>query len=663
MVFFKELLKKTMNPVYRIYYGQYPDLCTIEIPNDHIREVDTLSFRIEPGKPAEPVTDDVSFTLENLDHDGSQRYPSSWFDDNSRTEENGATYPNQLFFRIVNTTHGISYVGMYKGKKNGAWDETVIVRLKSLLSFVVDGNSTFLKKLTFPNASITSHPNSPWVSINEDTISDGEDLESNEINFSLLAIDSGTGLAKTPVTGSSDAEKRASIVNSEAFSNFLNRNEDFLSHYNLFDESNFVSSVAEGITYLLNEVRPIFVKIGEMVILSRVRVAIKEFITNVSGLQYSCLISIHVTHANNGNIEDNDVVHLERGRFFSDKKGTNYSTGDAIELTLYDVDLGYDVNVLVAKSSFPPLKDYQWVHGVICELSATTLILQNYAIAYINIINESLSAIAGSLFNAMFSEEVSISDIFDTSWIGGNQEVFLADILQYAWLSEDVGEVLVALAMQTNSYLFVNELGKIVFQNRLMHEDYLPGSLPPDTLYIAPEHIEPLGGEDDTNGFDSYKIVFEDRIEINNVESGTSYTSFVSKDGTLSKPKLRNSSIEVNNYRTSDLGIPGSNDHPDLPVFRYSPDHASFPGTKTMADFITDPVTQAQNFAKSFSYPTIIWNIRISMAYYTTAKIGRYFWTVKDGTQKCYLIKQIHFDQDGYMIKIQAQYVGEYSGS
>jgi len=211
--------------------------------------------------------------------------------------------------------------------------------------------------------------------------------------------------------------------------------------------------------------------------------------------------------------------------------------------------------------------------------------------------------------------------------------------------------------------LFINKDGKIAFQDRLLHEQHLPGSLPPAAFEIKLEDINPKGYNDDARGFESYKIEYQDRLSINNQDTGSTFTKHVSKDGVESKAALRNNSLTIGNYRTSNLGVPSNNDHPDLPLFRRSPEDSNWPdGTTTINDFIPDPVTIAQKFAASFSYPSRIWPIEISMAKYALTKPGGYCWVQQNGVNEVYFIREFHPDPDAMTIGLKLQYVGAYSG-
>jgi hypothetical protein len=640
-----------MDPKYRIYYGKYPDTCTNEIPNTHIRSVNFPSYRIEPGKPGEPKIDSYSFVLENFNQDGSERYDTAWFETNSRSSAEGATIPFQLFFRIIVADTNIDYVGVMDRKKPGRWNETVEVSVKHILTMALAGNKRMLGNFSI-KASLYAIDTQPIG-----TIEGGYDLENVAIDFEMLDFTLNRLLLR-------DLDEENFETDLRSNSNFLSFiNNDWFVHLGKNVASDFGNFSSYGQTNTLyNETRPCFVKIDDQVILTKVVFKILEKLFETSTTDYICYATAEIWHAANSVIDEDNVIVLPRGRFYSDSKGTDFAVKDSFEITFLDTNLGNDADIIVQNDHSLFVTD-QWIHGVEYEEVSNYLNLKNASsnISVVNIVEETAKALVENLFDDLFSGSLSLSSIFDIDGTGKGKHVFFADIMQYGWMNDSIGEVLVDLAMQTNSYLFVNEAGKIVFQDRLKHDSTLPDALPSGAFELQLSDINPLGTIDDSRGFESYEIAFKDRLEINNQELSTSYKKFVDQDGEVANASLRNSKVTIGNYRTSDLGVPGNNDHPNMPVFRYSPDHASFPLVLDLEDFIPDPVTQAQRFAASFSYPVRIWDVEISMAKYSQPGIGKYCWVSENGVNNVYLIKELHPNPDRMIWGLKLQYVGVYT--
>jgi hypothetical protein len=638
-----------MDPKYRIYYGKYPDTCTIEIPNTHIRSVNFPSYRIEPGKPGEPKIDSYSFVLENFNQDGSERYDTAWFETNSRSSAEGATIPFQLFFRIIVADTNIDYVGVMDRKKPGRWNETVEVSVKHILTMALDGNKRMLKRFSFSGLRQYTGTGD-YV---DTSLVEGQDVEGNDIEVESMTL---WVQSVVPEFQSTLAAAKSDPV----LTNMLNH--EFLTHLGLNDIDDW--TISAGVQEIMYEdPRIAFVKIGEITMLTLIEVFRETNYQTNGNDQYRIVAGwgFNVWHANNSNIDEDDQLVLQRGRFFKDKNGTEFSSSDLIDVDIFDFNQGFDQDILVHQDDHN--LDQLWLHGVRYTTSSGDFTLLISALDYdvVDILELTTSSISSHLFADLFSSSITSDDLFYTSNKGSGVYVFFADIMQYGWMNDSIGEVLVDLAMQTNSYLFVNEAGKIVFQDRLKHDSTLPDALPSGAFELQLSDINPLGTIDDSRGFESYEIAFKDRLEINNQELSTSYKKFVDQNGEVANASLRNSKVTIGNYRTSDLGVPGNNDHPDMPVFRYSPDHASFPLVLDLEDFIPDPVTQAQRFAASFSYPVRIWDVEISMAKYSQPGIGKYCWVSENGVNNVYLIKELHPNPDRMIWGLKLQYVGVYT--
>ena len=627
------------DPTYRIYYGKYPDLTPNEIPTAHIREVNFPSYKIEPGKPGEPKVASLSFTLENFNHDGSERYDRAWVEANSRTEGEGATLPDQLFFKVVVTGTNIEYVGVLSGTKYDAYRTSVSFTIKSIFDFIKDSNLVFLKpfKLTgmlldfADDGGSGSNPRIPL---------DGYDLEGNDISISILKFSyPGLGYKESGL----DVSKELST---------------YLAHLGWNPDHLNPPAVPDGADISTDEftrIRQAYIQIGETTLLTEVNESFTKY-RNTSDELYIDY-RINIIEARNGNITINDNTTLERGRFFiNDEVLTD---DDIVDIIIWDYDFGNDPDIIRTQNDTPHSSS-DFAHGVPYEIESDKIQLQNTDSipVYFNVMSVSIYDLNQKLLTNYYSGSPSLFDYSKAS--SKFRYAFYSDVSQFGWIDNSISDFLVDLSIQTNSYLFISESGKIVFQNRLLHEDILPGTLPLDAFEIQLEDIKPLGSEDDSKGFTSYEITYNDILEINNQRSEQEFKAFVSKDGELSSSRLRNSSLEVKNYRTSNLGVPGSNDPEGMPVFRYSPEDAAFPGLLDLDDFIPDPITQAQNFAKSFSYPVEIWDIQIPMLSYPYAGIGKYCWVERSGLNKVYFIREFHPNPDQLTIGIKAQFVGVY---
>ncbi|MEQ8578148.1 MAG: hypothetical protein RIC57_09245 [Balneola sp.] len=639
------------DPTYRIYYGKFPDLTSNEIPTAHIREVNFPSYRIDPGKPGEPKISSLRFTLDNLSHDDTERYDRSWVETNSRSEGEGATLPDQLFFKVVVTGTNIEYLGVLSGKSYGAYKATATFTIKSLLSFIQESKLKMLKEFTFEECELISKSDAGIGTSEVSGIPDGFDLESNAIGLELLTF---------RITVASSASWLAL--------NIKNSIKNGWNFHRLLTYSKPSNPSPSFPTRNALDKHPVYIKIGETTLLTTLQESFLYQQEPNGFADFQGSMNFNVWHAKNGNIQNGDQTTLERGRFFKDSEGTDYEVGDKVSITLYEYKY-YGFSVVTDRASDVAARridlfdDAEFLHG--CEVSytgdpATQYDVEESAESYFDILDRTIHLVEGRLLDVFYnnSENSSIFDLSQASTKG--RYVFWSDLMHFGWINNSISETIVDLSIQTNSYLFINEAGRIVFQDRLIHESTLPGSLPSGSSEVKLEDIKPLNDEDDSKGFSSYEVTYKDILEINNQISSEEFKIYVTKEGSVIRPDLRNTELKVENYRSSNLGVPGSNDPSELPAFRYSPEDGSFPGSLTLDDFINDPITQAENFAKSFSYPVIIWDIEIGMNEYPNAGIGKYIWVAIDGINKVYFIREFHPDPDRLTIGIKAQYVGVY---
>ncbi|XWN36097.1 MAG: hypothetical protein ROO71_09035 [Balneola sp.] len=638
-------------PTYRIYYGKYPDLTPNEIPNDHIREVNFPSYKIEPGKPGEPKVSSLSFILENKNWDDTERYDRSWVDANSRTEGEGATIPDQLFFKVVVSGTAIEYVGVISGRKYDAYRSAVSFSIKSIFDFIKDSNLKMLKEFTFEDCELISKADSGVGTAEINGLPDGFDLDSNDVEIELLTF-------------------KVSVVSSASWlalniDNSIKNGWDF---HRLLTYSKPSSPSPSNPSRNALQKRAVYIKIGETTLLTTFQESFLYQQEPNGFADFQGIMKFNVWHAKNGNIVNGDQTVLERGRFFKDSIGTDLEVGDKTSITLYEYKY-FDFNIVTDRASDVASRKEdlfggtEFLHG--CQVQyngdpATDFDIIQDSESHVDILSKSISLIQARILSSYYNDDENASFIDITNSTLKSRYVFWADLFQFGWINNSISDLLIDLSIQTNSYLFISESGKIVFQDRLIHENALPATLPLGAFEIKLEDIKPIGSEDDTKGFTSYEIRYSDILEINNQKSEQEFKTFVSKDGELTKADIRNSSIQVSNYRSSNLGIPGSNDPSTMPLFRYSPEDISFPGSLTLDDFIPDPITQAQNFAKSFSYPVEIWDIEIPMLDYPTAGIGKYFWVTISEVNKVYFIREFHPNPDRLTIGIKAQFVGLY---
>lgn len=652
-----------MEPIYRIYYGKYPDQLTNEIPNEHITNVEGLQFRIEPGKPAEPKIDEVNFRLKNLDHNGEEIYPREWFQQQSLSHENGAVAPLQLFFRIEMVEYGQKgFTGVVSNKKYGKWRESVEVTVKDPRSLIRESDVYMLKPFTFEQFSISDRYETQSKSF-PDFWDTGFDLEGTELTDDVLKM--GSAIETSKESTWDEVHFDHDYFDHRNFNQLMNDYQPNFGAVAIGDTGNDRVNTTD--TY-----RSTYVQIGESTILTRIFESIVAYGRKISAdpteYEYWAVYQLWVVHANNGNIQDEEGnTILERGRFFADDKGNEIKPGEKYDVTIYDPNFGFDNDILLDEPrGFSDEDSVHYVNGypVTIRQDEETYDISS-AEGYFDTLSETLLTFEDELYSRYYGDPNNV-ELFDydkaTTY---NRQAFRADLMLFGWMDTNPTDIIVNLAMQLNCYLYFNEAGKIVFHHRLLHEDYLPDQLPPGAFEVQLQDIEPIGEQKDDYGFDSYKIEYTDRIPINNVESDNTKKRYVGSDGIRNRPALRSSDITINAYRSDDLGVPTRNFAYDMPVFRYSPasdDHGGIPGVSDGIDnFIPMPEQQAQNFAKSWQYPVSLWPIQWDMPKYPQTGIGKYFWVDWGSENRVYFIRDITHDADKLLHKMEVQLVGVYT--
>ena len=659
---------------YTIHYGKYLDELTNEIPVEHIVSCDGLTYEIEPGKPGEPKVNEIRFTLANLEHDGTQRYDTTFFENNSRSQAEGGILPLQIFFKVTVTISGAVFTGIMNGRSYGKWDETVDITIQDIRGSITESKLRFFKPITLQNAYLLDKDDQGSA---DNPLNPGIDLNGDSFGHEMLTFqlhqeqDENQNPYREPT-------EPADIT------------PDYLSLYNnVFGPYSFdiskPSAPAVGDTNSNTSVDDktfnCFVQIGDNTLLTKLRVYLKktfeyEIVGSPSGDQHYLRkrvdFDLFVWHMKNSNYSYQGRTILERGRFFEKGSGNDLSKQTSYNVTVLGFDHGFNDDIVIQELNMPA---WDFIGGAPYNDDGSNINIRNSALDkdpyfnpgvqdgdVIDLLGNTIYYLDKSLF-AHFYNNASNADNFEASKAPSNgRYAFWADILMFGWLNQEVTEILVNLATQLNCYLFYNEAGKVALQDRLLYESYLPGSLPPNAFEVDLADIQPLGSKSDQDGFNSYDIEYSDRIEINNVASDETVKVPVDKNGIRNTASNRSTNYNVKNYRTSDLGVPALNDPVGQLRYRYSPDDPNFGiSGVSLSDFIPKPVHQAQQFARSWSYPVITWRIQWDIHRYPDAGIGQYFYVNWGNTNKVYFIRQITHDPDQMLHKLEVQEIGVYS--
>ncbi len=634
-------------PAIQIFYGKYLDAITNEIPADHIPVEKNGPFQItlEPGKPNFPTNDTATITLANLDADGTELYPKQWFIDESKSEAEGAVYPFELFFRVY--TYGeAAFTGIYGEKKYSINNDEVTISLNSIVG-LLDKKDRALKGVNYSNIQIYQ-----TLDDTSDDYVSGEDLNGDPIGFSTMSF---YLFVERDIRWVTDEDE---VKSSPEFLEFMEL--DIIKYLNL-DNPDLYATGAPGVQETVYEYyHSLFIQINDQTILTTVLIGVYDFLGYGSPKNYDLRLGIKVFHANNTNYETADFIILQRGRFFKEN-GESYSSisgvemsanPEAVNLTVYLPSNDYYKKSLI-KDGF--LNGTTFMHGT-PVVGLNPFVIQASALNtdYIDVFSYTLESI--SEFYSNFFETPGSADFFDiTNVLSAGRKAFIADALMFNWIGEKntTKDLIVSLARQTNCYLYADAMGKIVYQSRSLHDDdYVSETTPASAVDLDSSDYFFSSGQTEDFGFDTFEIeIPADIVEINNLVSDQDQLIYVNENGEVDQPGLRNTRLELSNFRLYNLAVPEEKYASNLPLFRKSPEDNTFPGytANLMGDFIQHPVTLAAAYAKRFVWPTEFIYPKLPGQHYPTIKEGGLMYRDKDGVRTIYLVTRI--DRSAEMFK------------
>lgn len=290
----------------RVYYGKYLDDISTLIDPEHyiVEEFSEIGHEVEPGEPNIPSSDEVSITLANLDPEGNQRYPYSFWRDARRTPEEGGTLAMEIFFR-VEVGGQTEFIGVYDSVSYGIRDEKVTISIKDLLNIFKDDQREMLK--TFELTGIEAHrlagANDPdnYNLLGDLTDHVGNSLTHEAITFQLISQQRTTRGADRVVT------------NDPA----IDFSHPWLSHVGLRRGEE------------IDITRNMYVQIGDTTLFTRCRYWSE---VSTAGRNTSNFVYLTIYHSK----EDLQSGVIPRGRFFADDDLTPIEEGDTVNLFIHD---------------------------------------------------------------------------------------------------------------------------------------------------------------------------------------------------------------------------------------------------------------------------------------------------------------------------------------
>lgn len=292
----------------RVWMGKFLDDITTLIDPQHyiIDEFSPIGHAIEPGEPNLPTADEMTIVLANLSPTGVQRYPYTFWRDNSRTPEEGGTLPIEIFFR-VEILGKTEFLGVYDSVSYGTRDEKLSLTIKDLAGLLKDDKRRMLRTFELPELEV----------ISADPADTGNNLLPQAVDHA------GTPIEHEALTFTLFDRTAASPgVNRVSRPRGMDVNHAFIRHLGIrLDDPAFDLD-----TY--DVTRNVFVQIGETTLFTRVRF---WGLAGVVGTTSFSRLHMTVYHWKNpvGST-------IPRGRFFKSDQLDAIAEGDLLKMKIHD---------------------------------------------------------------------------------------------------------------------------------------------------------------------------------------------------------------------------------------------------------------------------------------------------------------------------------------
>lgn len=672
----------------------------------NLEETGQIQYEVDPGKISMPSSIDWSFTLKNLHPEtGNQMYPFEYISTLGRTEEYGGTFSKfgdlfiratipmlndkQVYFGIVDnfsyTIHDIevnfqctSFINALKGKENSLFIKYAFENIDnsrpvyygdSLVDWDYSIQSTETSTGDLVNSIFGVSSHNSFRDLNGDDLS----LQSFEMIVDQTPAIQGASYQ------ASEFDEQEVIDNQHAEQDQEYMDELFKSYENYYEiieryEIDFFEPTWNEInptgpdTWMSDtyeESTPWFVaflQINESTILTQFRFKYSSRLgvsagVSFIGVQHTNKLKIEIVHANN---TDDDI---ERGKF----DGIEFGEGQDINMydlkrpttsTVDESNTGYFIDDSFA--DFPTgegvlLKSADIIHGVYFDDSSSDIKPYEYE-GYFNAV-QSIVYFVNKIIGNRFSDNQQPINMVDTTYITEDlfSYAYVMDLIHYGFF-KGLGDLLVDVALQLSSLVYINESGSLEYRYRknvlFKHTEDALG----DSVRIYQEDYEIVSGIDYGYGSKYYDISYEDKIEINNVSGDDSVDKTIDSSGEIQHSVTQTQSLEIANYRTTNLAVPtelSEQEGYDGMKFRLSPEDSA--SGIEINKFIQLPINQAVNIAEGIDYPSEKFSIEIDLMYgedkgYFGISIGSFVYEPNkdiEGAYNVFLVKKIAYSPKG----------------
>lgn len=643
-----------------------------------ISSMSGMEYSIDEGAPSQPSSPSVRFSIKaRSENTGNPIYNEDYIQSLKRTREYGSIKKEgDLFIRItaVDLDNKVIYRGIVEKISFSKRRFDIHFQCGDLGRFFQNSKRKMLRTFSFPKAEVISIKGTQdainFLPAQYSSKTGVRDLLGRNCELELVEIAVHSNRERVNRQFGSTPTSKTHVHPVDSFNWVLFQEwdgHDFVKRYGYPSLLTWTNRGTFGVfpnqkrrydtEVSLGNKRNVFLQIGDSTILTYAEfytfydiwVWWNTFLSTTQGDFDGAIrwdFRIRFVHANNGNViiqnSDGELVVLERGRFLKstdDSDNANFEVGDIVNVQIHDYKLDNSQTgdfEIISDSDFTSgakngsdLSGLPFVHGVPISPIGNSIVFDggfrnifNSFLKTVNMCNENLSK---NLTHDNSSVNiVSIPSVVESLF----QWSYISDLMHYGWVGSNLIEALVKMAMQTCSFIFTNEDGLIELKSRTwaQHQINKIGKAPDFFIEIDFEDIEFVDGDNYSYGFDTYEVSFNDIIEINNLLGEAFDDVIIDREGIAIDTGDKTTSLNLENYRTSDLGVPTEDmldvKDSNLRVFRRNPQMS---GLLPFSFFNPKVVEQAKTFANSFPYPGVKRRVRINpheKERYKNIKIG-----------------------------------------
>lgn len=394
-----------MNPHIQIFYGKYVNQIENEIPGEHImlEGVSEVTRSMEPGEPNLPTTDQFTFQLSNLNEEGEQLYPFSFWEEQSRQPEEGATQDLELFFRIVIFGQPM-FTGIVKSIQYSRDQADCNITINDLTELFISADVNMLKsyeisELPAPQIDI---PGEGFNDLDPALDINGNPVEHESMTWMLDATSWSSTQDGTPTFDKLDRDG--------------NPRSPFAFHLG-WGELDYVTPVSSNDGLILDEQdRPVYVQIDEITLWTRCHLWVRQKM-NDAGTRFRQELWVTIWHS----AEPVVGGRIPRGRFLVDNEFITEQT-EAVDIIFHDYNVGFDDDIAISEQQLPV--DQNFIFGCSFTKLDSNIRLTNASYSFFDLLELTTKILNTSVSNRFTSQGLTGSVTITSVSTSGDPATF-----------------------------------------------------------------------------------------------------------------------------------------------------------------------------------------------------------------------------------------------